>query len=123
MNNSLNSQPESKVAQTAQGAYDPGLFLDHLISRLELSGDAQLARVLHMDKRLLVRIRARQQPITGSMLMDMQEATGLTVDKLRTMLNDRRKTSRMVGWPASADCMNASRSLSLAGVAGPHSQD
>lgn len=91
----LSNDAELKVVRQANQAYDPGLLLDRLISRLHLTNDAQLARVLRVDKRLLFGIRGGQLPISGSMLIYMQEATGLGVDKLRLMLNDRRKTSRM----------------------------
>ena len=91
------NEAERKIVWQADQEYDPGLLLDRLISQLHLTGDAQLARVLQLDKRLLFRIRSRQLPISGLMLMSMQEATGLGVDKLRLMLNDRRKTSRMPG--------------------------
>jgi plasmid maintenance system antidote protein VapI len=77
--------------------YDPGLFLDRLLSQLHLADDSQLARTLKMNKKVLISIRERRQPISGSMLMRMQEVTGLTVEELRHMLKDRRKTSRMTG--------------------------
>lgn len=89
------------TAGTAGGqplaAYDPGLFLDWLIRQLYLANDAQLARTLKIDRKLLARIRDRREPISGSMLMGMQEATGIPVERLRTMLNDRRRTCRMAG--------------------------
>jgi len=48
-----------------------------------------------MDKRLLGKIRERRLQISGSMLMQMQEATGITIAELRRILGDRRGTSRM----------------------------
>ena len=88
---------EGESASQADEAYDPGLLLDRLSRQLHLTDYVQLARILRIDKKLLVRIRDGKLPISGSMLMCMQEASGLTVDELRVMLNDRRKTSRMAG--------------------------
>ena len=50
---------ERKIVWQADQAYDPGLLLDRLISQLHLTDDAQLARVLRLDKRLLFRIRGQ----------------------------------------------------------------
>jgi hypothetical protein len=80
---------------SAQDSYDPGLLLNTLLDRLHLKEDAELARKLKMDKALLGKIRNRQLQISGSMLMLIQEATGITVPELRRMLKDRRTTSRM----------------------------
>ena len=75
--------------------YDPGLLLDSLLDRMHLPEDAELAKRLRMDRRLLGKIRERRLQISGSMLMQMQEATGITVAELRRILGDRRDTSRM----------------------------
>lgn len=80
---------------SGSSAYDPGLLLDQLQTRMNLAGDAQLARRLNIDRHLLGKIRARQVSITGSILMTMQEASGIPVAELKRMLNDGRKTSRM----------------------------
>jgi plasmid maintenance system antidote protein VapI len=77
-------------------SYDPGRLLDHLLLRLNLTRDNDLARILKMDKRLLSMVRHGQRAISGSMLLRMQDATGLTILELRCLLQDRRRTSRMV---------------------------
>jgi plasmid maintenance system antidote protein VapI len=79
-----------------QDGYDPGRLFDQLLHRFNLTRDNDLARLLKMDKRLLSEIRQRRQDISGSMLLRMQDLTGLTIAELRFLLHDRRKTSRMV---------------------------
>jgi hypothetical protein len=81
---------------SAEDSYDPGLLLNALLDRLQLKEDAELAKKLKMDKALLGKIRDRQLQISGSILMLIQEATGIAVPELRQMLKDRRTTSRMV---------------------------
>lgn len=80
---------------TVNGAYDPEQLLDCLLDKMHLREDAELAKKLKMDKRLLSKIRERRLQISGSMLMLMQEATGITIAELRRILGDRRSTSRM----------------------------
>ena len=81
---------------SAEDSYDPGLLLNTLLDRLNLKEDAELAKKLKMDKALIGKIRDRQLQISGSMLMLIQEATGIAVPELRQILKDRRTTSRMV---------------------------
>ena len=95
----MNGSNESNLANTGHhvtAAYDPGGLLDHLLCRLNLNRDNDLARILKMDRRLLTMVRQRRLAISGSMLLRMQDATGLTIVELRLLLRDRRRTSRMV---------------------------
>jgi hypothetical protein len=85
--------------QVTQEAYDPELLLDSLLSRMRLKEDAELARLLKIEKRLLGKIRDRRLQISGSMLLLIQEATGISVGELRLILRDRRRKSRMTGVP------------------------
>jgi plasmid maintenance system antidote protein VapI len=86
----------SVASHCVTAAYDPGRLLDHLLLRLNLTRDNDLARILKMDKRLLSMVRQGRRAISGSMLLRMQDATGLTILELRCLLQDRRRTSRMV---------------------------
>jgi hypothetical protein len=76
-------------------AYAPEALLNALLDKLQLKHDAELARILKMEKRLLGDIRAGRLQISGSMLMQMQEASGIAIEELRRILGDRRRTSRM----------------------------
>jgi hypothetical protein len=91
----LADEEKPSGSSTVNDDYDPGLLLNSLLDRMQLTEDAELAKRLRMDKRLLGKIRERRLQISGSMLMLMQEATGITIAELRRILGDRRSTSRM----------------------------
>jgi hypothetical protein len=91
----LSNERKPSASSTVNDDYDPALLLNSLLDRMHLTEDAELAKRLRMDKRLLGKIRERRLQISGSMLMLMQEATGITIAELRRMLGDRRSTSRM----------------------------
>lgn len=90
-------QEEYGPLRGSQEAYDPEGLLDSLLSRMRLKEDAELARILKIEKRLIGKIRGRRLQISGSMLLLMQEATGISVGELRSILRDRRRKSRMTG--------------------------
>ena len=95
----MNLLPEGWEHAAPNGAnedYNPELLLNELMDRMHLKEDAELAKRLRMDKRLLGQIRERRLQVSGSMLMQMQEATGITIAELRRILGDRRSKSRMV---------------------------
>jgi hypothetical protein len=91
----LSDEGKPSGSSTVNDDYDPGLLLNSLLDRMQLTEDAELAKRLRMDKRLLGKIRERRLQISGSMLMLMQEATGITIAELRRILGDRRSRSRM----------------------------
>jgi len=94
----MESLPDEWTSPGAAGPgedYDPELLLNALLASMHLTEDAELAKRLRMDKRLLGQIRMRRLQISGSMLMLMQEASGITIAELRRILGDRRGTSRM----------------------------
>lgn len=84
-------------ALALQRSYDPALFLDTLCIRMTLKDDAELAKMLKINKRLIGKIRDGRMQISGSLLMLMQEATGIGISELRLMLKDRRRKIRMAG--------------------------
>lgn len=90
-------QEEYGPLRGSQKAYDPEGLLDSLLSRMRVKEDAELARVLKIEKRLIGKIRDRRLQISGSMLLLIQEATGISVGELRSILRDRRRKSRMTG--------------------------
>jgi hypothetical protein len=91
----LPDQMKPPAYPTVDRPYDPEQLLNSLLDKMHLREDAELAKKLRMDKRLLSKIRERRLQISGSMLMLMQEATGITIAELRCILGDRRSTSRM----------------------------
>ena len=93
---------ETAPLDAAQEFYDPGFLLDSLLDKMRMKTDAELAKALKIDKRLIFQIRDHRLQISGFMLLLMQEATGISVGELRLMLRDRRRKSRMAGVPVSA---------------------
>jgi hypothetical protein len=91
----LSNERKPSASSTVNDDYDPGLLLNALLDRMQLTEDTELAKRLRIDKRLLAKIRERRLQISGSMLMLMQEASGITIAELRRILGDRRSTSRM----------------------------
>lgn len=93
--NSLSDEWKRSDSAGAHEEYDPQLLLNSLMERMHLTGDGELAKRLRMDKRLLGQIRERRLQISGSMLIQMQEASGITIAELRRILGDKRSRSRM----------------------------
>ncbi|HEY0844002.1 MAG TPA: hypothetical protein VGE12_01455 [Noviherbaspirillum sp.] len=75
--------------------YHPDQLLDALLHRLGLRGDGALASRLKIDKRLLREIRYGRQPIPASLLLLMQESTGISIAELRRAMGDRRARIRL----------------------------
>lgn len=75
--------------------YDPNKLIDALRVRLDLKNDALLSHALKLSPLLLSKIRHYALPVGGSILIRMQEVSGLSVRELRELMGDRRKTIRM----------------------------
>ena len=81
---------------TAPGRYNPERLLDAISQTLSAKNDAALARLLEVAGPVIHRIRRRHTPVRASLLVRMQEASGLSLKELRTILGDKRKTFRMM---------------------------
>lgn len=75
--------------------YDPDHLLDALIEAMQLTNDRALARRLNVAEAVVRNIRRRKLPVTGSMLMWMHEATGISIAELRRLMGDRRTKFRL----------------------------
>ena len=75
--------------------YDPNHFLDCLIKMTSVANDAALARKLKMSPRVITKMRERKISISASMMMWLNEITGLTIEELRGLLGDRRAKHRL----------------------------
>jgi hypothetical protein len=74
--------------------YSPARLLDALLHHLQLDNDGALSRRLHVARHVLRSIRHGNLPIGASMLLWMQEVSGLSITELRHLLGDRRATCR-----------------------------
>lgn len=76
-------------------SYDPNLLLNTVTARLGLPSDRALSRRLKVARDLIGDIRTGRVQVCGSMLLWMQEATGLSIEELRRLMGDRRMKSRL----------------------------
>ena len=75
--------------------YNPAGMLDALLQHFKLDSDGALSRRLKVAKRVIRDIRDGRIAVGGSMLLWMQDVTGISVNELRYMLGDRRATCRL----------------------------
>lgn len=76
-------------------SYDPNKLLNTLMARLGLSSDGALSCKLKIARDVLGDIRNGRIQVGGSMLLWMQEATGIGIDELRRLMGDRRAKCRL----------------------------
>lgn len=93
--NDMTSQHEPPAQQAA--SYDPDRLLDEVAKTLGAPNDIALSQKLNISRTVLRHIRLRQLSITPSFLMWLHDATGMQIQKLRTLLGDRRKRLRASG--------------------------
>ena len=75
--------------------YNPNYFLDALMHHLQLHSDQALSKRLRISLKIIQSIRAGRYPVAGSMLMCIEEATGIAVAELRRWMGDRRLKCRL----------------------------
>ena len=75
--------------------YDPNHLLDTLMRHFGIDNDGALARRLKIARDLLNKIRTGTVPVGASMLLWMQEASGIDVAELRRLMGDRRARYRL----------------------------
>lgn len=85
----------TKIAALQQGGYDPGRLLTHLIYILQLKNDIALSKTLRVSNSLLRAIREQKLAIAGAILIQMHEVSKLSINELRSLMGDRRRTCRM----------------------------
>ena len=82
------------MTMNAAALYNPNRLLDALLQRLRLRNDNALSRRLNVARSVLRRIREGHLPVCASLLLWMEEASGISVDELRSLLGDRRARLR-----------------------------
>jgi hypothetical protein len=84
----------AQISEKEQPTYNPSNLLDTLIVRMELKSDAELSRKLGLQPHIISRLRNRELPVEGSLLIRMHEVTNISVRDLRNLLGDRRNLFR-----------------------------
>ena len=87
---------------TAEDRFDPNRLFDTLLHQLDLENDEALSRTLHVESYLIKRIRQRQHPLDSSLLIRINEASGINMRELRHLMGDRRTEYRLETNPALA---------------------
>jgi hypothetical protein len=77
--------------------YNPAALLDFLLATMRLANDRALAVKMNMRPSLVAKLREGRIAVSGSILMWMQQASGLTIQQLRTVLGDQRTKLRFNG--------------------------
>lgn len=75
--------------------YDPNHLLDTLMQHLGIDNDGALARRLKVARDVINDIRTGAVPVRASMLLWIQEITGIDVAELRRLMGDRRARYRL----------------------------
>lgn len=75
--------------------YDANRLLSALKQKLHLHSDAELSKALHISVALIAEIREGRRPVTGTILILMRDASRLSIDELRALMGDPRRSCRM----------------------------
>jgi len=74
-------------------SYTPDVLLDYVLSHLKLKNYTALAHRLRFTYAYISRIRNGKVPVTASLLISIQEETGLSIRELRLLCGDCREQS------------------------------
>lgn len=89
------SEEAAEVTTRPHPVFDPNHLLDFLLDRLELKNDAALARLMGTTAPVISKIRHNRLPIGATLLIAMNEETGLSIRELRNVMGDRRQKYRI----------------------------
>jgi len=75
--------------------FDPNRMFDTLLRKLDMADDEALCAELHVAPFVIARIRSGQSPVPPSLLIRINELSGINVRELRRLMGDRRSEYRM----------------------------
>ncbi len=81
--------------------YTPELFIDGLMRRLGMKTRSALAKAVGVSPSLVSKIWHRRLAISGEILLQVHEATGIPIRELRRMMGDERRFFRPFSVPAA----------------------
>lgn len=67
-------------------SYDPNRLLDQVLLTLSLKNDAALSRSLGVGPAVLSKIRHRRLPVPAMLVIQIHEATAMTIDEIRSLM-------------------------------------
>lgn len=83
------------TGQHSEATFDANRLFDALLDRLQLENDEALAHALHVEPYLIRRIRDRQHALDPSLLIRINEVSGIDMRALRQIMGDRRAEYRL----------------------------
>ncbi|MFZ6753383.1 hypothetical protein ACO0KY_08420 [Undibacterium sp. Dicai25W] len=86
MTNSIHLDAKSKELN-----YDPNHLLNTIIKNLHLKNDAALSRALEVAPPVISKIRHRHLAVGATLLIRMNEISGIEIKELRKLMGDKRK--------------------------------
>lgn len=107
----MNNQKQIKTSQTPVTAtqnsagffsklpsqYDPNNLFNALIKHFSLKNDIALAKTLGISSLIIKNIRRLSQPMSGTILILIQEKTKFSLSELRMYMGDQRQKFRIRG--------------------------
>jgi hypothetical protein len=87
----MNSPKIDNLHLLELSSYEPGLFLDKLAKRLNMSSDRELSKALGIPSSVISKIRHKAIPISAKNLLAIHDVSELSIKKLRKMMGDHRK--------------------------------
>lgn len=78
----------------SQKRYDPNRLIDAIKDMLHLDSDIALSQVLEVPPLVISHIRYRGYPVAPSILIRMHDITHISIQDLRDLMGDRRRTVR-----------------------------
>ena len=74
-----------------QSQYTPELFIEGLMRRLGAKTRSALARAVGVSPSIVSKIWHRRLAVSGEILLQVHEATGIPIRELRRMMGDQRR--------------------------------
>ena len=75
--------------------FNPNDLFDALAKRLQLTSDYALSKRLSLARPVVANIRQGRIPLAASLLLAIQQQTGISIDELRRLMGDRRAKFRL----------------------------
>lgn len=85
---------KKNTPQQSITSYTPELFIDSLMRRLGMKTRTALARAVGVSPSLVSKIWHRRLAISGEILLQVHEVTGIPIRELRRMMGDERRFFR-----------------------------
>ena len=87
----MNPPKKNSLHLVELSSYEPGLFLDKIAKRLNMSSDRELGKALGIPSSVISKIRHKAIPISAKNLLAIHDVSEISIKKLRKMMGDTRE--------------------------------